>query len=483
MKKDHLDKYVNNLFRDWSYKAYRWGAVLFILLGILDFVSSPENFKTFLFYRITIAAILVSISYLSKRSTGQRVQKVLAYIAIAASAVTIEIMVLQFGGHASPYYVCMILLGICVLGFIPSRISFHLICAVLMYSIYFFPILLLEQINDFKSFFIANFFIVTIFGSALVLQFLRMRSLLNELALKYELESTVASLMESEEKYRSLVESYNDSIYVIDKEYRYIFINERHLSRLGISGKQYTGKTFGDLHTPEDTARFTAIVKEVFSTGRPIQSEYRSGKNGKYFLQTLSPVLGPEGDTRAVTVVSKNITRIKHLEHELRSLSNTDELTGIYNRRGFLTRIEQQLKIADRNKRGIFVLYADLDNLKIINDTYGHREGDRALIEAANILKKNYRKSDIIARIGGDEFVVVPVGTSKDSVEIITQRFYEALEVYNAQSNGHYRLSLSAGVAFYDPASPSTVDEMLSQADKLLYEEKRKNKSHACGSN
>lgn len=483
MKNDYLDKYFNNLFRDWSCKAYIWGALLFTVSAILDYIISPENFKTFLYYKIIIVAILILFSYLSKRSTGQRVQKVLAYIAITASAVIIEIMILQLGGHASPYYVGMILLGICVLGFIPARFSFHLTCAALMYSIYFFPIILTEQIEDYKSFSMANFFIASIFGSALVLQFLRTRSLLNELSLKHELELTVASLMESEQKYRSLVESYNDSIYVIDKEYKYIFINEKHLSRLGISGNQYIGKTFGHLHTPEDTERFTTIVKEVFSTGRPIQSQYRSKKNGKYFLQTLSPVLGPEGDIMAVTVVSKNITRIKRLEHELRSLSNTDELTGLYNRRGFLTLIEQQLKIADRNKKGIFILYADLDNLKVINDTFGHKEGDRALIEAANILKKNYRKSDIIARIGGDEFVVVPVGTSKDSVEIITQRFYEALEDYNAQSNVNYRLSLSAGVAFYDPASPSTVDEMLSQADKLLYEEKRKNKSHAYGAN
>jgi diguanylate cyclase (GGDEF)-like protein len=175
----------------------------------------------------------------------------------------------------------------------------------------------------------------------------------------------------------------------------------------------------------------------------------------------------------AVTVVSKDITEYKEMEEALRALSITDELTGLYNRRGFFTLTEQFLKLARRQKKGIFILYADVDNLKEINDSFGHKEGDMALIETADILKKNYRESDIIARIGGDEFVIIPIGTAKDNIDIITTRFEKCIEIYNSKSNREYKLSLSYGLAYYDPANPCSIDELLSQADKTMYEHKK----------
>lgn len=119
------------------------------------------------------------------------------------------------------------------------------------------------------------------------------------------------------------------------------------------------------------------------------------------------------------------------------------------------------------------MLYTDLDNLKKINDTFGHQEGDLALIKTANLLKRNYRESDVIARIGGDEFVIIPIGTAKDNIGIITSRFEKSIETYNATSNRGYKLSLSYGLAYYDPGNPSSLDELLMQADKAMYEHKR----------
>ncbi|MEW6001582.1 MAG: GGDEF domain-containing response regulator [Nitrospirota bacterium] len=169
------------------------------------------------------------------------------------------------------------------------------------------------------------------------------------------------------------------------------------------------------------------------------------------------------------------IARIKHVElqEEVRDLMLRDELTGLYNRRGFFTLVEHQLKIAKRQNQGMLMLYADLDDLKTINDTWGHLEGDLALIETAHILKTNYRESDIIARIGGDEFVVFPVGTSPDCINIIIDRLNRAVEIHNSKSNRNYKLSVSAGIAFHDPEHPCSVDELLAEADKSMYERKR----------
>lgn len=287
-------------------------------------------------------------------------------------------------------------------------------------------------------------------------------------------ESAMAKteLLKSEAKYRSLVESTDDSIYLIDRDYRYIFINQKHLSRLGVKEEEIIGKTYGEFHTPEETRVFIEKVNSVIETGESVQHEHRSERDGRYFLRTLSPVKDQEGNVIAVSVISKNITDIKRMEDEFRKLSLTDEMTGLYNRRGFLTLAVQQLKMANRFSGEVCLLYIDLDNLKLINDRFGHKEGDAALIETANILKKTFRESDIIARIGGDEFSVLAVGTT-DSCNDLAMRLQENLKNINANTQRGYNLSLSIGTAHCEAKDPVSIEELLIQADMAMYEQKR----------
>ena len=177
--------------------------------------------------------------------------------------------------------------------------------------------------------------------------------------------------------------------------------------------------------------------------------------------------------------VKELIARIEHAEmHErLHDISLHDELTGLYNRRGFFTLAEHLLKTAKRQQAGLFMLYCDLDGLKGINDSLGHQKGDWALIDIANILKDTFRDSDITARIGGDEFVVMPIETTGDNLEIVTNRLQKAVEMDNTKSKRKYNLSISTGTAYFDPLSPCTIDELLSQADRLMYEQKRTKKT------
>jgi diguanylate cyclase (GGDEF)-like protein len=169
------------------------------------------------------------------------------------------------------------------------------------------------------------------------------------------------------------------------------------------------------------------------------------------------------------------MARIQHvkLQEKVRTMAVTDELTGLYNRRGFFSLVEKLLQLCKREKKGIFMLYTDLDGLKKINDTFGHKEGDMALIDIADILRNNYRESDIIARIGGDEFVVIPIGTTEDSAKIATSRLQKNIEIHNSEINRSYKLSLSFGIAYYDPENPCSIDELLVQGDQLMYEQKR----------
>lgn len=164
-------------------------------------------------------------------------------------------------------------------------------------------------------------------------------------------------------------------------------------------------------------------------------------------------------------------------ENELRILSLSDDLTDLYNRRGFFTLMEQQLKLAKRLKTPILLLYADIDNLKIINDTFGHNEGARAIIDAANILKSTHRESDILSRIGGDEFVVFLVGATGDNAEIIKARLQKNIDAHNNKNNRCFKLSISVGIKEFDPPFPYSLEDMLHQADILMYEDKKRKKS------
>ena len=160
-------------------------------------------------------------------------------------------------------------------------------------------------------------------------------------------------------------------------------------------------------------------------------------------------------------------------EEELLALSLTDELTGLCNRRRFFVLTEQYLKVAIRKKKRWLLLYIDMDDLKWINDHFGHSEGDQALIGLGSILKKTFRESDIIARIGGDEFAVLLESTD-ESDEMLITRLYDNIRNYNAKVPQDYKLSVSVGAAQFDPEYPISMDKLLSKADALMYAQKRK---------
>ncbi len=161
----------------------------------------------------------------------------------------------------------------------------------------------------------------------------------------------------------------------------------------------------------------------------------------------------------------------------LQSLAIMDELTGLHNRRGFLILAAQQLKLAQRACGRLLFVFADLEGLKVINDRFGHSEGDRALRATAEILKRTFRGSDIIGRLGGDEYGVLVIDAFDRAAEICTARLQENLRSYNAQQQGGYLLSLSVGLAHCDAQNTSSVEELLAAADQRMYQQKRSNQA------
>lgn len=159
-------------------------------------------------------------------------------------------------------------------------------------------------------------------------------------------------------------------------------------------------------------------------------------------------------------------------EAEVRQLSMTDELTGVYNRRGFFLLANQQLKIAKRTQMSCCLLFADLDGLKKINDSLGHEIGDRILAEAAYILKQTFRDSDIVARLGGDEFVIFIPACSVDTDNYQT-RLQVALDRFNQEHDRSYQLSMSIGVKECVLDKSISLEQLLVEADELMYKQKR----------
>jgi len=166
----------------------------------------------------------------------------------------------------------------------------------------------------------------------------------------------------------------------------------------------------------------------------------------------------------------------QQFQKDIEEKANMDFLTGIYNRRGFETLAKRQIEIANRQMKKFYLIYIDVDNMKYINDNYGHLVGDNVLINTAKILNDTFRKSDIIARIGGDEFAVI-IEEEIVSVNSIINRLEEKLREYNTKKNFPFELSLSIGKSIFEPQDPSSFEELLVRADKMMYKNKKCKKS------
>jgi diguanylate cyclase (GGDEF)-like protein len=161
-------------------------------------------------------------------------------------------------------------------------------------------------------------------------------------------------------------------------------------------------------------------------------------------------------------------------EERLRQLSLTDDLTGLYNRRGFLALAEQQTRVARREKKSILVISADLDGLKAINDSFGHKEGDAAIAETARILRESFRNADLVARVGGDEFAILLTGGEAEfDKEKLGARLQATVEKHNVDTDRPYKLSVSAGYAYLESSGTDALEEWLHRADTMMYEQKR----------
>ena len=161
------------------------------------------------------------------------------------------------------------------------------------------------------------------------------------------------------------------------------------------------------------------------------------------------------------------------LQTELGNLALMDELTELYNRRGFLALAERQLKLARRAGRSVLLFFIDVDGMKEINDVFGHAEGDAALKCTAEALETTFRDSDVIARFGGDEFAALAIEASGQNEATIRDRLTEYLKSASRKDSS-CEFSVSLGTARFDPWNPTSIRELIAEADRAMYEQKRR---------
>lgn len=166
----------------------------------------------------------------------------------------------------------------------------------------------------------------------------------------------------------------------------------------------------------------------------------------------------------------------KNIQNQLKELSETDDLTHLLNRRGFFEMASQRYHLSRIKKKEGILFFADMDGLKKINDTYGHHEGDIAIIAMADILKKVFSSNDVIGRIGGDEFTVLCLDRSYEYIVHVKELIAKYTLEYNSEVNKPYKLSITIGAFHFPPDTTDSLDGIISKSDKVLYQEKEKRK-------
>jgi len=289
------------------------------------------------------------------------------------------------------------------------------------------------------------------------------------------------ALLETEAHFRNAFDYAAIGMALVSPQGAWLRVNRSLCELVGYSEEELLRSNFQAITHADDVGNDLANLYRLLQGETPtcqVEKRYVH-KLGQvvWAMNSVSLVHDSEDKPAHFIFQIQDISERKRAESALQSLSLVDELTGLYNRRGFLAVTEQYLESFQRSDNGLVVLYADLDGLKGINDSLGHLEGDRALVRTAEVLKEAFRSSDIIARLGGDEFVLLAGVGADESAESLMDRLQQKIALANAQRNRPYDLSISIGVAHYDPDEACTIEELMGRADRVMYEEKRKKRT------
>lgn len=286
------------------------------------------------------------------------------------------------------------------------------------------------------------------------------------------------SLKQSEEKFRLLVENSYDIIYTLSADGVFLFVSPVWTALLGHDAESVVGTSFRDYVFEEDVPICESFLTDVISSGLPKSGvEFRIRDVGgklSWYTSSAVPFRDSSGLIAGFYGIGRDIQEQRRLRDELKQQATTDELTGICNRRHFIQLAANEIRRAIRLGKALSIALIDIDHFKSINDTHGHSAGDQALVFFARQFQENIREIDILARFGGDEFVLLLPETSTDQSIVILERLRENLATTTLllSSGAILHLTVSAGVTLMDHDSGDVFDALINRADQALYRAK-----------
>lgn len=298
-----------------------------------------------------------------------------------------------------------------------------------------------------------------------------------------ELKETAEELAQSEAYYRLLTEQSSDLVRLLGLDGKVTYVSPSVERLLGYSVEEFRNLPTLSLLHPEEIDIARGILKDVHGggVGGGVSTYRLRNKSGEFrwFEVRWGVIRDAEGKPKEIHTAGRDVTERKEAEgklnayaEQLRSLSLRDELTGLYNRRGFLEVAAQAHALALRDARPAALVFIDLNGMKRINDELGHDVGDDALVDAALVLRAALRESDVVARLGGDEFVAFALDFGSPNVDLLRVRLRKLLDERVAEHARPYRLSMSVGAAFSKAGADKSVADMLDEADAAMYEQK-----------
>jgi diguanylate cyclase (GGDEF)-like protein/PAS domain S-box-containing protein len=301
-----------------------------------------------------------------------------------------------------------------------------------------------------------------------------------EIALGIQRKLAEDEIRRSGDEWVKTFDAMPDLVFTVAPDYRIEKANRAMLARFGLQRDQIIGKHCYELLHHAAAPAADCPHRLALLDGQEHSAEIHEPLLGGDFLLSVSPLVNAPGCPGGVVHVAHDISERRHFEQRLQAAAFTDELTGLFNRRGFFTLAGKQVEIARRGGHAVGLVYLDVDRFKEINDRWGHKEGDRALQDVAAVLRQTFRKSDILGRIGGDEFVVfLPEAGDAGSQRAVLSNLRQTIVDHHAHVERPFTLELSAGVAFSAPGAVCRLEELLLRADRDMYREKRLGKAHA----
>ncbi len=253
------------------------------------------------------------------------------------------------------------------------------------------------------------------------------------------------------------------------------YVNPAFSQVTGYSLQECVSKNLNLLKSDVHDQAYFDEMWHAIKTGQDWRGTFcNKRKNGElYWEETLiSSVKDQKGRITHYIAIKEDVTRRKEMDELLHRYATTDEMTGTLNRRSGMLIMQRQIQKANQENQSFVILFMDINGLKSVNDTLGHSCGDELIVTAVGVLKDSLRESDVVCRLGGDEFLVILAATSLAEAEAVLHRILDKAEAINSSDRHLFLLSLSFGAAEYQPGSGQTMDDLIRVADENMYRNK-----------